>query len=217
MGAAGAAGLLPACRSRSHVCLPPQLCCMTVPWDTRTAAAARPPSPSTTVYGAWGCTHAARPGRPVGGPGPWPPSALRPLSSRCVEMLVTFLAAALEDGCGALCPGPRGGRWGLPPGCQGSVLLELRSPCLGPGGATDWAHTWRHPGHHQGLRPGPTRAGHTGHSHGGWSALCGGHSGVPGLQQVGLPEQGPRRLPAQGPCLHSSAPLSPFLGSDHNA
>lgn len=158
----------------------PQSYYMTVPWDTGTAAAAKPPRPSMVVCGARGSVHVVWPRRPVAMLMLWPLSALHPSSSRCVETLARpFLTAALGGRVGCCeSRGPKVGRLG----CLST--LSVNSPCPGTGGATDWACRRRHPCHHQGLQPGPTCAGRAGHGHGGWSALCGGRSGVRGLQQV---------------------------------
>lgn len=89
--------------------------------------------------------------------------------------------------------GRKGGRgWGCLSRLPGVTRCEeVTSPCPGTGGATDWACRRRHPGHHQGLQPGPARAGRAGHGQSGWSALCCGRPGVRGVQQVsGLYQEG---------------------------
>lgn len=62
--------------------------------------------------------------------------------------------------------------------------VGVSSPCPGTGGATDRARGRRHPRHHQGLQPGPARAGRAGHGPRGRSALRRGRAGVRRLQQV---------------------------------
>lgn len=171
-GRGGAVGAHGVAQAASHPASAPQCCCTTAPWDTGTAASARRPRPSTAACGARGSAPGAWPGRPAARPRRWPPSAPRPSSTRCVEALPRPSPPPWEGAQAAEGPGPAEG------------AEPMSSPCPGTGGATDRARGRRHPRHHQGLQPGPARAGRAGHGPRGRSALRRGRAGVRRLQQV---------------------------------